>query len=566
MVDNEPSQELPRKRGPLDHVKQTVGSHIARGLMAFSLARNPQPVSSIDYNTQDISTVKPTVTLVEDTHSRSTEQQQDFNSKISRIIQNEFPDQYQNLESRGKDPQLKELVQSLARESQNEDEAKIFARMTGKFLEKNFLNFTESTDTTSITPELVRVQRMLLERYKEKVPVYGFSDVSDVAQDPDTTQPLYAFQDVFTVLRTYRNEFDPKTETLSDKGEELHTINAIDVMGSLFIGSGSGKINMDISSYALVYATMAAEGIGDVDKTGLDLNMLQNKTRFLTLSVDSSLSYVDRSLSAIKIAKIGAAFLKTYPTIINNSDFSVIELFSSEIRDIVKNTKSPSEAYIKAEQIAKEYAHFLTPDFINLRRSQNQIPPEIRNQNPSTPIDFARVPEILEARKIIDPQERLKKIISILSVVTSDKTPHPRYQYQVEGADIAACNIYSTDLLQGILGQEVISHRIDTSGKPVGSGGQELNAEGMYEWIKKHGAEYGWEDVTLLSYDEKKELLAAGFIFFGANTGHNWVIGMVDDKPVLSQATYDVDFMYVSPNNYKINGTDGVIYAHRIPN
>ncbi len=498
----------------------------------------------------------------------SPDLQIDRRSRIFSIIQDEFPDQYQLLQQKNKLVQLASLVNELALESHDDDETLIFGRMAGKFLAKNFLNFNEEPDGDNygtITPEMVRVERMLLERYKEKIPLYDFPAVSVVSQNPDKSQALYKFQDIFTVLRTFRNEFDPATEQIPDKGEQVHTINAIDIVGKLgtFNWWYYANVGADVfvPVYSLIYATMAAEGVGN--KFGMD-GIHQYSWKAME-PANFKLSYVDRSLFAIRLGIAGASLV--------NSDMPDEEaymnhdtmMFVSDTSGIAVNSFSIDDTRVRAEELVTKY-NKIEETNLGLQRSLEDIPAPIRETNPSYSIDFSQIPEVIEARKISDPQERLKSMISILSVQVKNGH-HPRYDYRDPGAivDSFACNIYSTDLCEML--ELPVSHRVDEEGRPVFAGGHELHAFGMFQWIAEHGPEYGWEDVTHLSYDQKNKLLSEGSIFYGATPQDTWIVGMVEGEPIITKASYDIGAMYASPYNFKINGTNGArLYAHRLPN
>ena len=139
----------------------------------------------------------------------------------------------------------------------------------------------------------------------------------------------------------------------------------------------------------------------------------------------------------------------------------------------------------------------------------------------------------LERLKII--LEELIKIQDSLQSIYNQSETNPLFN------DKESCNLYA-GLLIGMLGLEHrFSHRVNENGKPVKSGGRELSAGNTLKWFLKHGERYGWKRVTHLSYAEKVQMLKEGYIFYGANTGHNWIVTGVEYmgsiRPALTQAT-----------------------------
>ncbi len=136
-----------------------------------------------------------------------------------------------------------------------------------------------------------------------------------------------------------------------------------------------------------------------------------------------------------------------------------------------------------------------------------------------------------------------------------------------------ACNIYSTDWIAAIGLGDRISHRVDNTGKPISEGGRELGAWEMQEWLINHGVEYGWQDITTLTYEEKVDLLEKGYVFYGADGGHTWVVyGTRNSEgkilPTLTQATSNILMEYLYPESYKIKGNYNngeLIYAIKLP-
>ena len=157
-----------------------------------------------------------------------------------------------------------------------------------------------------------------------------------------------------------------------------------------------------------------------------------------------------------------------------------------------------------------------------------------------------------------------------------------------------SCNLYAASFIESLGMQENFSHRIDSKNRPViykidkqgktrlyvkengkliPPEGQvrELNAEAQLNWVSENGIEYGWEDVTNLSYEQKVKKLSEGYIFFGGNPVHNWiVVGIeIDGKvePMLTQATTNTHLKpFLPPEN--INNLKGIsekekdFYAH----
>lgn len=431
----------------------------------------------------------------------------------------------------------------------------IFARMTGKFLQKNFLNLAEAdrNDLLKLFPEVIRVERLLYDTYKQKATTAGLLGLNELANDPNIHNHLYAFVESFMALRTFRYAIDPSTDALN---EQQDLVSAIADIGTIQKNSWE-IILMDAAYYSLVRAAMQAEGVVD--------NLEEQSFRIVGAS--DSLPYSERSRQAIRTAKANAVLLQKHvPDLFKPGTYESISQIQ-DLNGIANNSQTPVEAIQKAEELAMLYLSLDTPRIRSLCRSTDHIPSVLMDTNADKVINFSDIPEFREIRKIENLQERLLQTISLLSLTPSDGHFQVRYQ------GINACNIYSTDVLQAMLGNDVISHRVSSTGNPVIEGGRELNAAGMFHWMQNNGQDYGWENVTSLSFEEKNELLAAGFIFFGATEGHNWVIGMAEGAPVLSQATFDVPICYASPYSYKITGQETskapwktIIYAHRIPN
>lgn len=53
------------------------------------------------------------------------------------------------------------------------------------------------------------------------------------------------------------------------------------------------------------------------------------------------------------------------------------------------------------------------------------------------------------------------------------------------------CNVYAWDVTRAMSAE--IPHWVDTAGRPTKVGrGVELSANGVFDWLNNHGAEYGW--------------------------------------------------------------------------
>lgn len=89
--------------------------------------------------------------------------------------------------------------------------------------------------------------------------------------------------------------------------------------------------------------------------------------------------------------------------------------------------------------------------------------------------------------------QRLDDILDQFNVETAE-----RYRpYRRTGRD-TYCNIYVWDVTR-TLGAE-IPHYVDADGTPRGypdvKGARELDANATYNWLDKHGAQYGWREVS----------------------------------------------------------------------
>ncbi|MBN1263646.1 MAG: hypothetical protein JW991_04795 [Candidatus Pacebacteria bacterium] len=102
--------------------------------------------------------------------------------------------------------------------------------------------------------------------------------------------------------------------------------------------------------------------------------------------------------------------------------------------------------------------------------------------------------------RLFSPQAILRKSLTLLNPPGND-----RYDDEKQGFNL--CAIYGVDFVQTALGTRFITRRLDDRGQPVQSGGRELNAVGVSDWLSNNGRSCGWQDVGRLSPVKKYALL-----------------------------------------------------------
>lgn len=104
------------------------------------------------------------------------------------------------------------------------------------------------------------------------------------------------------------------------------------------------------------------------------------------------------------------------------------------------------------------------------------------------------------------PQNRsaalYNRVIAQFSVETN-----PRYEVNKKGRGDTYCNIFAWDVTSA-MGAEIPHYINPKTGAPMKypkvSGARELSANGTYNWLHKHGAKYGWYQVSA----EEAQMLA----------------------------------------------------------
>jgi hypothetical protein len=131
------------------------------------------------------------------------------------------------------------------------------------------------------------------------------------------------------------------------------------------------------------------------------------------------------------------------------------------------------------------------------------VPKEIAEARPNQCLPIYEIRRNHGLLKLREPQEILTKTGDLLLV-----EKNPRYDMAIWG-EVGLCNVYAADFCQLVMGN-VVSHRVDSRGRPVLSGGRELNAIEMGDWLSDHGEKYGWQDINGLTSKEKMDFLMKG--------------------------------------------------------
>lgn len=188
------------------------------------------------------------------------------------------------------------------------------------------------------------------------------------------------------------------------------------------------------------------------------------------------------------------------------------------------------------------------------------------------------------------------QMAGMLGVQTKGRSGYAQIWNPDAGYDV--CNLYSTDFVRFALGYGTepgdISHWV--AGKDSGvltfNQGEELGAWAMNWWMRHYGAEHGWKNVTGATLQERYDLLAKGYIFYGAKSfangtpGDTWLLFGVEDgegrpTPVLTKGSYNhlivypyrnyhfkdpMDYFKIFPDAVRfLPDTRAILWAHPLP-
>lgn len=215
-----------------------------------------------------------------------------------------------------------------------------------------------------------------------------------------------------------------------------------------------------------------------------------------------------------------------------------------------------------------------------------QITYDLKRNPPSYLPYYPGIPEVRVLRQQLraaDPQEKgiyVAQILAYLGVQTSEEVAGgvgpevwvPKWHnYDENGTRILTCNTYAANAVRAIGLECCMSHWFDSEGNPNDHmEGTEYRAENVHDWLNgSKGQEYGWFDVSKMSLEERIELLGDGYILYGANQVHNWLIFGVpygEDQviPVLTQSIPNTLYG-VPPGHLFQNAAEGTLFAHRLP-
>lgn len=212
------------------------------------------------------------------------------------------------------------------------------------------------------------------------------------------------------------------------------------------------------------------------------------------------------------------------------------------------------------------------------------------NVRPGIDLKYEESGQVAKIRAIADPQKRILQAIGYLDVLAGKR-------YNLEGD--WNCNIYATDLLILLLGNQAIgSLYYKDSGTPTVFDSDNPPPDGTYlffnsnnfdEWLQKHGQRYGWEMATTQA--ELKEKLRGDYIALAVTPfedlvtqggkieiGHALVVFGLGDNLLISQATHNIqakpmpfDHPKVNPEEQEVDPETGGIkryhfWVHRLPN
>jgi len=145
------------------------------------------------------------------------------------------------------------------------------------------------------------------------------------------------------------------------------------------------------------------------------------------------------------------------------------------------------------------------------------------------------------------------------------------HNYDQNGSRILTCNTYAANAIRALGMEQFMSHWFDAEGNPNDNmEGTEYQARDVYSWLNgPKGQEYGWFEVSRITVDERLLLLKDGYIIYGANPIHNWLVfgvpyGEGKIIPVLSQSIPNTLFGEPLRSQF-LDPVEGTLFAHKLP-
>lgn len=197
---------------------------------------------------------------------------------------------------------------------------------------------------------------------------------------------------------------------------------------------------------------------------------------------------------------------------------------------------------------------------------------------------FRNIPEIQALRDgmfAAPPSEKwiyVAQIVAHMGVQTKEELqgnhqPELRvarwHSYAENGQRLLTCNTYATTVMHALGLGEDISHWFSPQGVPQFNAGIEYQARQTQRWLQDRGEEFHWQDVSMLSLEERLELLRNGYIILGVNQIHMWLIfGAVDEegqtRAVLTQSIPNALFSEPWGSEFQ-SPLAGTLFAHKLP-
>lgn len=215
-----------------------------------------------------------------------------------------------------------------------------------------------------------------------------------------------------------------------------------------------------------------------------------------------------------------------------------------------------------------------------------EIPYELKRNPPSYMPYYPGIPEIRELRQQLLAAAPLEKgvyvaqILAYLGVQTQEEVAGetgpevwvPKWHnYEDNGTRILTCNTYAANAVRALGLECCMSHWFDSEGNPNDHmEGTEYRAENIHNWLNgSKGQEYGWFEVSNLPLEDRLDLLREGYVLYGANRAHNWLVfgipsGEAQVIPVMTQSIPNT--LYGVPASFQFqNPVEGTLFAHKLP-
>ncbi len=241
------------------------------------------------------------------------------------------------------------------------------------------------------------------------------------------------------------------------------TVNATNAMQAAMLRSMSGNTGIAGSNYSSSFSSMLMEAL------------LESKTQGLSSGYTSGSSpmFGDTSAYALMAMMLGSgsgsgrsmAMMSLYNAL--KGEASSFGFAGARLNPYFKGRYS------------NEYLRELYANALAEVPGKGTIP-----SRPGRPVDPALTSNILNRSA-----SRYTSVINQFSVET-------RARYQPDGGTY--CNIFVWDVTKA-MGAEIPHYFNAKTGKPMSfgdKGANQMNANAMYNWLHKHGDQYGWFEVT----------------------------------------------------------------------